>query len=81
MIDLRNNSDGLFDAEIDVCDQLFDCDELIAYMHLRANGLREKYRPDGKYPMHNYPVALLANDSTASVTEVLTGVREARVLQ
>jgi carboxyl-terminal processing protease len=73
VIDLRNNPGGLLDAAIDVCDQFFEKDELIAYTQGRTPESRESFKADGSHHHRTYPVAILVNGGTASAAEIVAG--------
>jgi len=73
VIDLRNNPGGLLDAAIDVCDQFFDRDELVAYTQGRKPESREDFLATGRHPKRSYPVAILVNGGTASAAEIVSG--------
>lgn len=73
IIDLRNNPGGLLTAAIDVCNEFFDRNELVAYTQGRTPESRESFKADGKHPPRTYPIALLVNGGTASAAEIVAG--------
>lgn len=73
VLDLRNNPGGLVDAAVDVCDQFFDKNELIAYTQGRTKESREEFRAEDNHPRRTYPIAVLVNGGTASAAEIVSG--------
>jgi carboxyl-terminal processing protease len=73
VIDLRNNPGGLLDAAVDVCDEFFEKDELIAYTQGRSAESRENFKAKGGHAKRAFPVAILVNGSTASAAEIVSG--------
>lgn len=73
VLDLRNNPGGLVDAAVQVCDEFFDKNELIAYTQGRTAESREEFRADGRHPHRAYPIAVLVNGGTASAAEIVSG--------
>ncbi len=73
ILDLRNNPGGLLDAAVDVCEQFFDHNELIAYTQGRTPESREEFRADGSHGRRTFPVAILVNGGTASAAEIVAG--------
>lgn len=73
IIDLRDNPGGLLDAAIEVCEQFFKRDELIAYTQGRTPESREDYLASGGNGGRAQPVAILVNGGTASAAEIVAG--------
>ncbi len=73
VLDLRNNPGGLVDAAVEVCDQFFEKNELIAYTQGRTKESREEFRSENSHPRRTYPIAVLVNGGTASAAEIVSG--------
>ncbi len=73
VLDLRNNPGGLLDAAIEVCDEFFAKDELVAYTQGRTKESREDFLAIGTHPERRYPIAVLVNGGTASAAEIVSG--------
>lgn len=73
VLDLRNNPGGLVDAAVEVCDQFFEKNELIAYTQGRTPESREEFRAEDNHPRRTYPIAVLVNGGTASAAEIVSG--------
>lgn len=73
IIDLRDNPGGLLDAAIEVCEQFFKRDELIAYTQGRTPESREDYLASGGNGGRAQPIAILVNGGTASAAEIVAG--------
>jgi len=73
IIDLRDNPGGLLDAAIEVCEQFFRRDELIAYTQGRTPESREDYLASGGNGGRAHPIAILVNGGTASAAEIVAG--------
>lgn len=73
VLDLRNNPGGLVDAAVEVCDQFFEKNELIAYTQGRTKESREEFRSENNHPRRTYPIAVLVNGGTASAAEIVSG--------
>jgi carboxyl-terminal processing protease len=73
VLDLRNNPGGLLTSAIDVCDEFFQPNELIAYTQGRTPASREDFKAAGRHPARTYPIAVLVNAGTASAAEIVTG--------
>lgn len=73
VLDLRNNPGGLVEAAVEVCDEFFDQNELIAYTQGRTPESRENFRAENNHARRSYPIAVLVNGGTASAAEIVSG--------
>jgi carboxyl-terminal processing protease len=72
VLDLRNNPGGLLDQAVKVAD-VFLKNGLIVYTdgRIEEQKMRFEAHPD-KHP-HNYPIAVLVNEGSASASEIVAG--------
>lgn len=71
IIDLRNNGGGIVDQALDIADYMTDKDSVLLY-EVDKNG-KEKVNTSKNAPIINVPIIVLANENTASASEILAG--------
>ena len=74
VIDVRNNSGGLLDVAIEICDMFLPADLSIVSIRGRAKKLISEYSSTSSQAVNaNIPVAVLINRRSASASEILAG--------
>lgn len=71
IIDLRNNGGGIVDEALQIADYILNKDDVILYEVDKNN--KEKVEKAEKDPIIDMPIILLANENTASSSEILAG--------
>ncbi|MCI5054977.1 MAG: S41 family peptidase [Flavobacteriales bacterium] len=72
ILDLRNNGGGYMDAAINICDEFLEQKQLIVYTQGRARSKKEHFAT-AKGSLHNIPLIILINESSASASEIVAG--------
>ena len=71
IIDLRNNGGGLVDQSLEIADMIADKDSVLLY-EVNKNG-KEEVKKSEKEPIIKMPIIILANENSASASEILAG--------
>jgi carboxyl-terminal processing protease len=70
ILDLRNNSGGLFKSTVEVTSKFLPEDRLAVYIQGRKGG-RNEYRTGGTTPTTEMPMVVLVNKGTAAGSEIV----------
>jgi len=73
LIDLRNNSGGMFNAGVSVADRFLTAGKLIVTTRGRSAQATEQYSATQRVTFPAYPLILLVNEATASDAEIVAG--------
>ena len=73
ILDLRNNPGGLLDGAVDVCEKFLVKDKAIVSVKGRTGGQNMEFKSSGKYPHPDYPMIVMANEGSASASEIVAG--------
>lgn len=71
IIDLRNNGGGIVDQALEIADYMTTKDSVLLYEVDKNN--KETVRKAKNDPIINMPIVILANENTASASEILAG--------
>lgn len=71
IIDLRNNGGGIVDEALDIADYIVEKDKVLLYEIDKNNN--EKVNKSKNDPFITMPIVILANENTASASEILAG--------
>lgn len=71
IIDLRNNGGGIVDEALDIADYIVEKDRVLLYEIDKNNN--EKVNKSKNDPFITMPIVILANENTASASEILAG--------
>ncbi len=71
IIDLRNNGGGIVDQALEIADYMTTKDSVLLYEVDKNN--KETVRKAKNNPIINMPIVILANENTASASEILAG--------
>jgi carboxyl-terminal processing protease len=74
IIDLRNNSGGLLNVAVDICDMFLPNDQVIVRTRGRNKVLVDEYSSTANMVLSpNVPVCILVNRNSASASEIVAG--------
>ncbi len=71
IIDLRNNGGGIVDEALEIADYITDKGSVLLYEVDKNN--KEEVKKSERDPIINLPIVILANENTASSSEILAG--------
>lgn len=71
VIDLRDNGGGLLDTCVNMVSRIIPEDDLIVYTEDK-NGKKDEYKSNSSKVL-DVPIVILANENTASASEIMTG--------
>src|SRR3989441_2247166 len=72
ILDLRNNPGGLLTSAVEVSEQFVGLNRLIVYIKTRE-GRKDDYVSHNKEQPDDYPIIVLANEGSASASEIVAG--------
>src|SRR5947209_814921 len=72
ILDLRNNPGGLLTSAVEVSEQFVGQNRLIVYIKTRE-GRKDDYVSHNKEQPDDYPIIVLANEGSASASEIVAG--------
>ncbi len=72
ILDLRNNPGGLLTSAVEVSEQFVGPNRLIVYIKTRE-GRKDDYVSHAKDQLDDYPIIVLANEGSASASEIVAG--------
>ena len=73
IIDIRNNPGGLLDVAIDVAEKFLPKDKVIVSTKSRTPDQNIVFKSKGRFQHPDYPIVVLANEGSASASEILAG--------
>ncbi len=73
VLDLRDNTGGLTDSAVEICDMFLEGRQLIVAMRGRTEEDSKSYFSTGKPVFRELPIALLINEFSASSSEIVAG--------
>lgn len=73
ILDLRNNPGGLLDVAVDVAEKFLPKGSTIVSIKARLASQNAVFKSTGRFPHPAYPVIVLANEGSASASEIVAG--------
>jgi carboxyl-terminal processing protease len=73
ILDLRNNPGGLLDTSVDVAEYFLPKDSVIVSIKSRTPGQNVVFKSSGKNYKKDFPLIILANEGSASASEIVSG--------
>lgn len=75
IVDLRDNTGGLFDSAVKIANEFLPKNKLIVYTEGRKYP-RQDYKSDGHGSYQNIPLVVLINEASASASEIFAGAMQ-----
>lgn len=73
VLDLRNNPGGFLNSSVDIAGVFLPADEIVTIEKFNNNNNKKDYLTAGKNELGKIPLVVLANEGSASASEILAG--------